>query len=74
MKILLFAFALISVISFGQDKEQKDTKSQAILDKLSTKMKGYKSFYIEFSANIKNASTGTNESETGKGWVKDKKY
>jgi outer membrane lipoprotein-sorting protein len=74
MKILLFAFALISVISFGQDKEQKDAKSQAILDKLSTKMKGYKSFYIEFSANVKNASTGTNESETGKGWVKDKKY
>ncbi len=72
MKILLFAFAFISVLAIGQ--ETKDTKSQAILDKLSTKMKAYKSFYIEFSANIKNASNGTNESETGKGWVKDKKF
>lgn len=75
MKILLLAFAFISVVSFAQDnKDVKDTKAQGILDKLSSKMKAYKSFYIEFSSNIKNASTGTNESETGKGWVKDKKY
>ncbi len=37
-------------------------------------MKGQKSFYIEFSANIKNTSNGTNESETGKGWVKGNKF
>ncbi len=37
-------------------------------------MKAQKSFYIEFSANIKNKSTGTDESETGKGWVKGDKY
>jgi outer membrane lipoprotein-sorting protein len=37
-------------------------------------MKGYKTFYIEFSANIKNTSNGTNETETGKGWVKGDKF
>ena len=37
-------------------------------------MKGQKSFYIEFTANIKNTSNGTNESETGKGWVKGNKF
>ena len=72
MKLILFAFCILTVTAFGQ--ETKDAKSQGILDKLSTKMKGMKSFYIEFSANIKNTSTGTNETSTGKGWVKDKKY
>jgi outer membrane lipoprotein-sorting protein len=37
-------------------------------------MKDVKSFYLEFSANIKNNATGMNETSTGKGWVKDKKY
>jgi outer membrane lipoprotein-sorting protein len=69
MKLLLFAFSIISFVSFGQD-----SKAQGILDKLSTKMKAQKSFYIEFSATIKNASTGANESETGKGWVKGDKF
>lgn len=75
MKSLLFAFCIVSLTSFAQDsKEIKDAKSQAILDKLSTKMKGLKSFYIEFSANVKNSANGTNETSTGKGWVKDKKF
>ena len=75
MKILLFAFCLLTLTVSAQDsKEIKDAKSQGILDKLSTKMKGLKSFYIEFSANVKNASSGTNETSTGKGWVKDKKF
>lgn len=71
MKLLftLLTFISFSFISFGQD-----AKAQAILDKLSSKMKSQNSFYIEFSANIKNTSTGTNESETGKGWVKSNKY
>lgn len=71
MKLLftLLTFISFSFISFGQD-----VKAQAILDKLSSKMKSQSSFYIEFSANIKNTSTGTNESETGKGWVKSNKY
>ena len=71
MKLLitLLTFISLSLISFGQDD-----KSQGILDILSSKMKTQSSFYIEFSANIKNTSTGTNKSETGKGWVKSNKY
>lgn len=69
MKFLVALFILLSFTSSGQD-----AKSQGILDKLSTKMKGQKSFYIEFTANIKNTSNGTNESETGKGWVKGNKF
>ena len=52
----------------------QDTKAQGILDKLSTKIKGQKSFYVEFSANITNSSTGRNETVTGKGWVKGNKF
>lgn len=74
MKFLLIAFSIFSLTAFGQDKVQvTDPKSQGILDKLSTKMKGMKSFYIEFSASIKNAA-GANESEIGKGWVKGDKF
>lgn len=70
MKLLLTLLTLFTLsVSYGQD-----AKSQGILDKLSKKMKGQSSFYIEFSANIKNSSTGTNENETGKGWVKGDKY
>jgi outer membrane lipoprotein-sorting protein len=51
----------------------QDAKAQGILDKLSSKMKTMKSFYIEFNATIKNAG-GTNENATGKGWVKGNKF
>ncbi|MBU3659981.1 MAG: outer membrane lipoprotein carrier protein LolA [Flavobacteriales bacterium] len=71
MKLILSICLVIlgTTVSFGQD-----AKSQGILDKLSTKMKGMKSFYIEFSANIKNADSGQNDNETGKGWVKGSKF
>ena len=69
MKLLIVLFAFVAFTGFGQD-----AKSQAVLDKLSTKMKGMKTFYIEFSATIKNSSSGTNENETGKGWVKNNKF
>ncbi len=68
-----YVFTLLAVLSFITANAQ-DEKSQAILDKMSTKMKGFKSFYIEFSANIKNSANGTNSSETGKGWVKGDKF
>lgn len=72
MKIFLFAFSLFTLSSvFAQ--EAKDTKSQAILDKLSAKMKGLKSFYVEFSEITKN-SAGASETELGKGWVKGDKF
>lgn len=69
MKLVLTLFTLLTFVSFGQD-----TKSQGILDNLSKKIKSHTSFYVEFSANIKNTSTGTDEDETGKGWVKGDKY
>ena len=70
MKILsiLIAFLTLSSFSFGQ------TSSQTILDKLSKKMKSHNSFYVEFSANTKNTDSGTNSTETGKGWVKGNKF
>lgn len=69
MKYLILLVGLLSFTAFGQDP-----KAQGILDKATAHMKGLSSFYVEFSANIKNNSSGTNESETGKGWVKDKKF
>lgn len=69
MKFLLALFTLISFSTLAQD-----AKSQAILDKLSKKMKDQSSFYIEFSVNIKNSSTGTDQNETGKGWVEGDKF
>jgi outer membrane lipoprotein-sorting protein len=71
MKLILSICLVVlgTSVSFGQD-----AKSQGILDKLSTKMKGLKSFYIEFSANIKNTDSGQNDNETGKGWVKGNKF
>jgi len=72
-KIALFTFYILLSTStvFSQDV---DEKSQAILNKLSSKMKAVQSFYLEFSANIKNNATGMNETSTGKGWVKGEKY
>lgn len=69
MKNLVLVLALISFTAFGQD-----AKSEGILNKLSSKMKGLKTFYVEFSANIKNSTTGENQSEIGKGWVKGEKF
>jgi outer membrane lipoprotein-sorting protein len=75
MKYLLIFSVLLSTTIFSQSKDtEKDSKSQTILDQLSQKMKGYKTFQIEFSAHIKNSASGTNESEIGKGWVKGNKY
>lgn len=68
LSIILFLL-ISSNISIAQD-----AKAQGILDKLSSKMKGLKSFYIEFNATIKNSETGTNESQSGKGWVKGNKF
>lgn len=69
MRFLVAIFLLTSITSFGQD-----AKADEILKKVSKKIKGLSSFYIEFSATIKNTDAGTSESETGKGWVKGDKY
>ena len=70
MKYLVILFSLfLSTLSFAQD-----AKAQAILDKVSAKIKANKTFYVEFSATIKNASSGASSTETGKGWVKGEKF
>lgn len=73
MKLAFLFLSFIAFTSFSQEKTT-DAKSQGILDKVSTKMKDYKSFYIEFSASVKNSASGVNESEIGKGWVKGNKF
>jgi len=69
MKLFAFLFTLLAFSSFAQD-----SKSQGILNKLSAKIKGHTSFYLEFSANVKNTTNGTNTNQSGKGWVKGQKY
>ncbi len=73
MKLAFLFLSFIAFTSLSQEKTT-DAKSQGILDKVSTKMKDYKSFYIEFSASVKNSASGVNESEIGKGWVKGNKF
>lgn len=68
MKYFVLLLAFVSFTTFAQD-----AKSQSILDKLSTKMKGLSSFYIEFNATVKSPN-GKTESEIGKGWVKGNKF
>ena len=64
-----FLFCLLALTSFSQT-----SKSQSILNSLSSSMKNMNTFYVEFNANIKNTATGVNESEKGKGWVKGNKF
>ncbi len=66
---IILTFAAFSFTSFGQD-----AKADAILDKLSKKIKDQKSFYIEFSSTIKSSATDSKTSMSGKGWVKGDKY
>jgi outer membrane lipoprotein-sorting protein len=75
MKTIIYLICFFCLnYTFSQQAKENDPKAQTILDKLSNKMKALKSFQIEFSASIKNQSTGTNQSEIGKGWVKGNKY
>src|SRR5690606_22046029 len=53
---------------------QQDEKAKAILDKLSTKTKAYKTIQAEFQFTLSNKSEGTNESQTGKIEIKGEKY
>ena len=69
MKYLFILLSFIGFTAYGQD-----AKADAILKQISDKVKSSSSFYMEFSANIKNASSGLNENNSGKGWVKGNKY
>lgn len=69
MKYLFILLSFIGFTAFGQD-----AKADGILKQISDKVKSSSSFYMEFSANIKNSSSGLNENNSGKGWVKGNKY
>jgi outer membrane lipoprotein-sorting protein len=65
---VLLLFSCVASESFTQ------SKSQTVLNSVSKKIKDLKSFYIEFSANVKNTKSGLNQNQTGKGWVKGQKF
>lgn len=70
MKTLLLSISILcSGIILAQDQ-----KAQGILDKLSNKIKSYKSFYLEFTSSVSNSATGVKESNSGKGWVQGDKF
>ena len=73
MKFFLFIL-WFSVLQVTMLHAQKETKSDKILTKLSKKIKGLKTFYLEYSASVKNEDLRQNDSYTGKGWVKNNKY
>ncbi len=70
MKYLLIALVFITTAAFAQS----DEKSEKILNNMSKEIKAMNSFYIEFTMNVKNPSTGENSSQKGYGYVKDEKY
>ena len=67
-------FATILFCSIAICGHSQTSKSQSILNSLSSSMKKMSTFYVEFNANIKNSATGVNESEKGMGWVKGNKF
>jgi outer membrane lipoprotein-sorting protein len=67
-------FSLLFISCYQANAQTELSKSQKILNKLSKKMKGLKSFYLEYSANVKNEELGQNDDYSGKGWVKNSKY
>lgn len=69
MKYFFVLLSLVGFTAFGQD-----AKADQILKQISDKVKNSSSFYIEYSANIKNSINGTNINQSGKGWVKGSKY
>ncbi|HTO37720.1 MAG TPA: outer membrane lipoprotein carrier protein LolA [Brumimicrobium sp.] len=70
MRYLLLGILFLTSTVFAQS----DQKSKEILDKISTEIKGLKSFYMEFDMSSKNSSTGENTNQKGTGYVKGNKY
>ncbi|MCC5924294.1 MAG: outer membrane lipoprotein carrier protein LolA [Crocinitomicaceae bacterium] len=65
---------LLIMLLIGTSIAQSDDKSQKILDQLSRDIKALNAFTIDFSLQIKNATTGENESQKGSGTVKGNKF
>ncbi|MEY4142475.1 MAG: hypothetical protein RL110_1847 [Bacteroidota bacterium] len=74
MKLSLTLIFALFFVATNVSYAQPETKSDKILNKLSKKIKGLKSFYLEYSAVIKNSETGQNDKASGKGWVKGNKF
>ncbi len=76
MRTLTFlASILFFSLAFGQTANDKsDEKSQKLLDQLSKEIKALKTFKLDFSIHIKNATTGEDSNEKGSGYVKGDKF
>ena len=70
MKIIIVT--LIFLLSSTSIVLSQDKKAQDILNKVSSKMKALKCFYVEFNANVK--SKNKTENQNGNGWVKGNKF
>lgn len=73
----IIATALICFNGMAQQEEKdltpKDPKAQEILDALSNKAEGYKSFSADFEYTLINKAEGINETQSGKVTMKGKK-
>ena len=70
MKYLIVSLIFFSLTALAQN----DEKSQELLNKMSKEIKSLSSFYMEFSFTMKNAATGEDTKESGKGYVKGDKF
>jgi len=70
MKYLIVSLFFFSLTALAQN----DEKSQELLNKMSKEIKSLSSFYMEFSFTMKNAATGEDTKESGKGYVKGDKF
>lgn len=69
--IVAFGFILGTAVSMNA---QVDAKAKAILDKVSTKVKGYTSYKVDFSYDLSMPNSSKVESKTGSLIVKGNKY
>jgi len=72
LSLIIGIMFLCGTTSYSQS--ETDVKADKILSVFSKKVKGSTSFYVEFSSSVKNAISGANDNNSGKGWVKGDKY
>jgi len=71
LSILVIGFSSLAQQD-GKDLNPKDPKAQEILDALSNKAEGYKSFSADFEYTLINKAEGINETQKGKVTMKGK--
>jgi|SRR5690554_5858426 len=68
-------YLFIGILLFAQTVyAQSDKKSEEILNQISSEIKSMESFYIEFTMNVNNPTTGEDSKQKGMGYVKGNKY